>query len=108
MRTWVETGVFKMAEIRTASLDAHASARAVNESDDVARSSARSTGQAVATSHVPTHAIGAGMYSASAVRDATGSMDEVNKEKEWQLQRLIELNEKFGVKDAGKLWRGNK
>jgi hypothetical protein len=105
LRTWVETGEFKMADIRKASLDAHASARAVM-SDDVARAVARSAGQAVATAHVSTHAPGAGMYAASAIRDSTNSMDEVNNEKNLQYQHLIELNKKFGVNDPKKLWRG--
>src|SRR5512135_2193385 len=55
---WINTGVFKMADIRKAALASHAAARDVGE-DDAARSAARAAGQAVATAHVPTHSIGA-------------------------------------------------
>jgi hypothetical protein len=48
LRTWVQTGIFKMAVIRKASLDAHAAAREVGE-DNPARSAARAAGQAVAS-----------------------------------------------------------
>jgi hypothetical protein len=50
-------GVFRMAYIRGASL----AARDVAD-DDVARSAARATGQAVATTHVATHSIAAAIY----------------------------------------------
>ena len=56
-RTWVRTGVFKMAEIRGASLGAHAAARAAKE-NHAAHFAARAAGQAVATAHVPQHAFG--------------------------------------------------
>jgi hypothetical protein len=90
LRTWVKTGVFHMVEVRGASLAAHAAARDVAE-DDAARSAARAAGQAMATAHVPTHSIAAAIYAATAVRDSTGSMDEVEKEREWQYQHLLEL-----------------
>src|SRR5262245_22394651 len=60
-RKWVRDGVFRMADIRGASLAAHAAARDV-EDDDAARSAARAGGQAVATTHVPTHSIAAATY----------------------------------------------
>src|SRR5690349_5628727 len=44
LKTWIETGVFKMAVIRKASLDSHAAAREVGE-DSPARSAARAAGQ---------------------------------------------------------------
>ncbi len=59
LQAWIDTGIFKMAVIRKASLDAHAAAREVGE-DDPARSAARAAGQAVATAHVPRHAYGPG------------------------------------------------
>ena len=90
LRTWVKTGEFHMAEVRGASLTAHAAARDVAE-DDAARSVARAAGQAMATAHVPTHSIAVAIYAATAVRDATGSMDEVKKEREWQYQHLRTL-----------------
>lgn len=82
LRTWVQTGVFKMADIRRASLAAHAAARAAKENDAAARSAARSAGQAVATVHVPAHSIGAAVYAATAVRDATNSLDKTKKERD--------------------------
>jgi hypothetical protein len=61
LRTWVQTGVFKMADIRGAALAAHAAAREV-EDNDAALSAARAAGQAVATAHVPRHALAAAIY----------------------------------------------
>ena len=86
---------------------AHAAAREVKESDE-ALSAARSAGQAVATAHVPAHAIGAAIYAASAVRDATNSIKKINKEREWQYNHLLNLNKKFGTINPAKLWRGQK
>jgi len=88
LRSWIQTGVFRMADVRSASLAAHAAAREVKEADEAARSAARSAGQAVATAHVRAHAIAAAIYAASAVRDASGSMEETNKERQWQYQHL--------------------
>ncbi len=70
LQAWIETGVFRMADVRRASLAAHAAARAV-AGDDAAHSAARAAGQAMATAHVPGHAIGAAIYAATAVRDAS-------------------------------------
>jgi hypothetical protein len=120
-RTWVRTGVFKMAEIRGASLGAHAAARAVKETgDDVACFAARAAGQAVATSHVPQHAYGGALYALKAIAAADRAQAEkkVAKERNWQSRRLPEklreaimsrivvLNKKSGiqikiVKDQG-------
>jgi hypothetical protein len=53
-----------MAEVRKLSLDSHAAAReAVSEA---ARFAARAAGHAVATWHVPTHAMGAPIYARKA------------------------------------------
>lgn len=57
-RAWAGTGVFRMADIRRASLAAHAAARDVKE-NNAACFAARAAGQAVATAHVPQHAFGA-------------------------------------------------
>jgi hypothetical protein len=92
LREWVRTGVFRMADVRHASLAAHAAARDVAE-DDAARSAARAAGQAMATAHVPAHAIAAAIYAATAVRDATNSSDATLREREWQYQHLLELME---------------
>jgi len=53
-----------MREVRTLSLDAHAAARA--SKTDAARYAARAAGHAVATWHVPTHALGAPRYAEKA------------------------------------------
>ncbi|OFW59956.1 MAG: hypothetical protein A2V52_00365 [Actinobacteria bacterium RBG_19FT_COMBO_54_7] len=96
LQTWINTGVFRMAVIRKASLAAHAAARDVGE-DNAARSAARSAGQAVATAHVPTHSIGAAIYALQAIHRATDSSDAgaaVAKERDWQYQRLLKLLDK--------------
>ncbi|MFE4961254.1 putative immunity protein [Streptomyces sp. NPDC056653] len=56
-REWVTTGVFRMADIRGASLGAHAAARAA-KANDATCFAARAAGQAVAAAHVPQHAFG--------------------------------------------------
>jgi hypothetical protein len=93
LREWVRTGVFRMAEIRRASLASHAAARDVGE-DSAARSAARAAGQAVATAHVPTHSIGAANYALQAVHRAAGPSDAdaaVAKERDRQYRRLLAL-----------------
>ena len=93
LQTWIDTGVFKMAVIRKASLDAHAAARDVGE-DNAARSSARAAGQAVATAHVTMHALGAANYALQAIYRATNPSDAdaaIAKERDWQIQRLLDL-----------------
>jgi hypothetical protein len=95
LQTWINTGVFRMAVIRKASLASHAAAREVGE-DNAARSAARAAGQAVATAHVPTHSIGAAIYALQAIHRATDSSDAdaaVAKERDWQYQHLLELGE---------------
>ena len=88
-RAWVRTGVFKMAEIRGASLGAHAAARSVIESD-VACFAARAAGQAVATAHVTQHAYGAAHYAlkATAAADPANAEANATKEHNWQSRRL--------------------
>jgi len=54
-----------MAEVRRLSLGAHAAAREARS--DGARFAARAAGHAVATWHVPTHAMGAPMYACKAI-----------------------------------------
>ena len=93
LQAWIRTGVFKMADIRGASLASHAAAREVGE-DTASRSVARAAGQAVATAHVPTHSIGAANYSLQAIHRAThisDADDAVAKEREWQYQHLLDL-----------------
>lgn len=54
-----------MAEVRKLSLGSHAAAREAKS--DTARYAARAAGQAVATWHVPTHAMGASQYAGKAI-----------------------------------------
>jgi hypothetical protein len=96
LQTWIDTGVFEMAVIRKASLNSHAAAREVGE-DDAARSAARAAGQAVATAHVPTHALGAASYTLQAISRATTPADAdaaIAKERDWQLQHLLDVRGK--------------
>jgi hypothetical protein len=93
LQAWIDTGDFKMAVIRKASLDSHAAARDVGE-DNPARSAARAAGQAVATAHVRTHAPGAALYAQQAIHRASTPADAetaVAQERDWQYQRLLEL-----------------
>jgi hypothetical protein len=95
LETWIDTGKFKLAVVRGASLGSHAAAREVGV-DNPARSAARAAGQAVATAHVPTHAIGAATYALQAVHRAAESEQAdqaVDAEFEWQVQRLHELRD---------------
>jgi hypothetical protein len=91
LQVWIDTGVFKMAVIRKASLSSHAAARDVGE-DSPARSAARAAGQAVATAHVPIHAIGAAIYALQAIDRANDAADAaVAKERDWQYSHLLKL-----------------
>ena len=97
-REWARTGVFKMADVRRTSLAAHAAAREVEEYHP-ARSAARAAGHAIATAHVLTHAIGAALYAATAVRDAASPSDAdaaTIRERTWQYHHLLELEENPG------------
>jgi hypothetical protein len=92
-RRWVQTGIFKMAVIRQASLSAHAAARAATEGS-AARSAARAAGQAVAAAHVPAHALAAAIYAATAVRNASPAAEAgqaARTEREWQHRHLMEV-----------------
>src|SRR3989442_11977596 len=93
LTTWIATGVFTMAGIRKASLDAHAAARDVGE-ESPARAAARAAGQAVATAHVPRHSYGTAIYAQQAIYRATNPSDAdaaVAKERDWQYQHLLIL-----------------
>lgn len=93
LQTWINTGIFKMAVIRKASLDSHAAACDVGE-DSPARSAARAAGQTVATAHVPTHAIGGAIYALQAIHIMSSPEEAdaaVAKELAWQHQHLRNL-----------------
>ena len=88
-RSWVNTGVFKMADIRGASLAAHAAAREAKE-NNAACFAARAAGQAVATAHVPQHAYGGAYYALKAIAAADPAHAEakVADEQNWQAQQM--------------------
>ncbi len=89
-RDWARTGVFSMAVIRKASLSAHAAARDA-KGDGAAFFAARAAGQAVATAHVPTHALGSSLYGIRAAAAHSGTVEDgLIKERDWQLERLRE------------------
>lgn len=92
LQNWIDTGVFTMAVIRKASLTAHTAAREVG-AGTLARSAARAAVQAVATAHVPTHAIGTANYALQAIDRATNSPNAVARERSWQYQHLLQLHE---------------
>ena len=89
-RDWARTGVFSMVVIRGASLSAHNAARDA-KNNDAACFAAHAAGQAVATAHVPTHALGSSLYSIRAVAAHSGNTDDgLIKERDRQLARLRE------------------
>jgi hypothetical protein len=90
-RTWVRTGVFKMADIRGASLAAHDAARDAKE-NDAACFAAHAAGQAVATAHVPQHAYGGAYYALKAIVaiDPANAEVKIAKEHGWQSRHLPE------------------
>ena len=95
LQSWIHIGVFKMADIRKASLAAHVAAREVGE-DNAARSAARAAGQAVATAHVPSHAYGPAVYAQLAIYRATNPSEAdaaIAKERDWQYKHLLQLRE---------------
>ena len=104
LHQWIDTGVFKMAVIRKASLDSHAAARETGE-DNAARSAARAAGQAVATAHVPTHSLGAEKYALQAVYRAANPAEAdaaVSQERDWHFQRLMQLREEHASESIKK------
>ncbi|WP_236886600.1 putative immunity protein [Dehalococcoides mccartyi] len=89
LRDWIDTGVFSMAVIRKASLDAHAAAKGKEEKDAVF--AAHAAGQAVGTAHVVTHALGAALYSIRAVGAHSADVNSWFHEYDWQLERLANM-----------------
>ena len=85
-----------MAVIRKASLSAHAAAREAKDDDAVA--AVRAAVHAVATVHVPTHSIGAATYAMKAAAVHSNNFEEgIIKERNWQLQRLVEYTKKSSM-----------
>ena len=92
LKEWLDTETFKMSIIRKTSLDAHAAAKESKE--DYAKYIAHAAGQAVATAHVPTHALGCSVYCIRAVVAYTGNIKNgLINEKNWQLQHLQKIKE---------------
>jgi hypothetical protein len=108
LREWVNTGEFSMPVIRGASLAAHAAAREIKEGDSAARFAARAAGQAVATAHVPTHALGSALYAIKAVAAAHPAdvQAAVAQEREWQYQQLPEKLREWVVSELKQKQRG--
>jgi hypothetical protein len=92
LRDWAHTGKFSMPVIRGASLGAHRAAHEVEMEDKTASFAAHAAGQAVATAHVPTHALGPVLYSMKLVASTnpTDAKAAVALEREWQLRHLPE------------------
>ncbi len=90
-RAWVRTGVFRMADIRGASLAAHAAARDAKE-NEAACFAAHAAGQAVATAHVPQHAYGGAYYALKAIvaNDPRNAEVKSARERNWQSRHLPE------------------
>lgn len=90
LREWIKTGEFKMSVIRGASLASHAAAREVNKEEKAACFAARAAGQAVATAHVPTHALGSALYPLKAIAylNPEDAKAAVTKERSWQLRKV--------------------
>jgi hypothetical protein len=78
-----------MADIRGASLAAHAAARDAKE-NEAACFAAHAAGQAVATAHVPQHAYGSAYYALKAIVAIDPATAEVKiaKERSWQSRRI--------------------
>lgn len=96
LQDWIDTGKFSMSVIRGASLGSHAAACEVGE-DNPARSVARAAGQAVATAHVPRHALGGSIYALQAIHRASDASDadaNVANELQWQTEHLEKLRNK--------------
>ncbi|MFA5798349.1 MAG: putative immunity protein [Patescibacteria group bacterium] len=79
-----------MAEVRQLSLDSHAAARGAKS--DAARFAARAAGQAVATWHVPTHALAVPAYVGKAIaanKNKTPKKRDLTPESiQWSKNRL--------------------
>lgn len=74
-----------MAEVRKLSLGSHAAARAART--DAARFAARAAGHAVATWHVPTHAMGVPIYACKAI--LASKSEKVRKPKTRRARALV-------------------
>ena len=73
-------------------------AREIAQKDKVACQILRACSHTLATCHVPAHSEGAGMYILSAIKifykDKDNVIELMAKEREWQINHLLELKEK--------------
>lgn len=88
-RKWARTGIFRMADVRKSSLDAHAAARKAGK-DTAACFAARAAGHAAAVPHVPEHAFGPALYTLKLVSaaDPEHAKARMACEFRWQEQSL--------------------
>lgn len=73
-----------------------AARKAREEGNYAAEAAARSAGHAVATAHVPSHSLGACIYSLTAIKrnlflKAEDYQEEIENEYQWQIEHLKEL-----------------
>lgn len=100
-RAWVR-GEIAMSEARTAAFAVHAAARNTNQA--AACAAARSAGHAAASAHVAGHAVHAATYAAKAAAYAANPTDataNTAKERNWQVQHLIDLGEGRATRAEG-------
>jgi len=93
-RAWVR-GELRMADARKAAFASHAAARKASNNSAIAV--ARACGHAAATAHVATHAPHAATYAAKAVYYAK---KDINEERDWQYNHLVELYNRQSVTSA--------
>ncbi len=89
----------------SASLDSHAAAKEIGN-DSPAASAAHAAGQAVATAHVPLHALGSANYALQALyRDSNAEEVEeiLKKERAWQMEHLVQHNNRR-IEQSGKTY----
>ena len=88
LQAWIK-GKMKVGEVRKVAFAAHAAAREARY-DPQACAAARAAGQAASTAHVAGHAIHAASYAAKAAKN-------LDKERDWQYQHLLELIKKNSI-----------
>ncbi|WP_152391857.1 putative immunity protein [Paenibacillus guangzhouensis] len=93
-RAWVR-GEIPMVEARAAAFASHTAARDIEH--PAACAAARAAGHASATAHVAGHAVHAATYAAKAAAyaadDPSETSSSIAKERDWQYQRLLDLQQ---------------
>ena len=94
LKLWLDDGI-TMWEARKYCWVALKAGREIESKDKVACQILRACSHTLATCHVPTHSEGAGMYIISAIQyfyqDQENVTELIKKEKEWQINHLMEL-----------------